>query len=100
MDQLQGHDRRRELEDQLIDRIIANPSLRAELRSQPGAVLERELGIRLPDGVRVCVHEDSELAVNLVIPGQDEARQLTPAELDAVAGAQCGKDQGWWGKRK
>jgi hypothetical protein len=84
---LQRHSRRRQIEQELIDRVSTGRAAREDLLSQPRAVLERELGITLPVDVSIRIHEDTAQVIHLVVPALDEeARPLTPAELEVVAG--------------
>lgn len=63
----------------------ADPQLKAKLLKNPQAVFA-ERGISLPMGVSVNVHEDSDSAVNLVLPAAPAEEELSEQELETVAG--------------
>ncbi len=55
--------------------------------SDPNSVVESELGVSIPDGFKVVVHEDSAMTANLVIP---PSTSLNEDDLAAVAGGFAG----------
>ena len=84
---------RRDLEMQLITKAWKDDAFAQELKSNPQAVLERELGGKLPEGVEVKVVEESQNTIYLVIPEKPKAAQgeLSDEQLAAAAGgtAEC-----------
>ena len=73
-------------QSKLIEKAMQDPAFRAKLVADPKAVIEKELGRKLPDGVSVRVLEDSASAVHLVLPPAPAKGQLSDAELESVAG--------------
>lgn len=58
-----------------------------ELLTNPKTLLEHELGITIPDGVTIQVHEDTSTTVHLVLPQgtpSGELRGLDVAELERL----------------
>ncbi len=73
----------------LMLKAAADPGFRQELLRDPRAMIFRELGIALPDEVRIEVIEEAPGLVYLVVPSPDtvpEARQLSDEEIASVAG--------------
>ena len=56
---------------------------RARLVADPRAALEEETGLRLPDGYRLHVHEESATDAHMVLPPRPE---LSREQLDRIAG--------------
>ena len=73
-------------QSKLIEKAMKDPAFRAKLIADPKAVIEKELGRKLPDGVKVRVLEDSATAVHLVLPPALVQGQLSDAELESAAG--------------
>ena len=86
---------RRDVEAQLIAKAWADEAFVEELRTDPRAAVEKELGVPLPEGVTVEVHEEKpeHRVLHLVIPPKPV--ELSEEELDAVAGGSVGG--GWCG---
>ncbi len=59
---------------------------RARLVADPRATLEAETGLRLPDGYRLHVHEESATDAHVVLPATPE---LSREQLDHIAGGAC-----------
>jgi hypothetical protein len=57
-------------EQEIRIRALRDERFRHELLRQPVETLEREYGVRVPDGWKIQVHEESEGTVHLVIPGR------------------------------
>jgi len=79
------------LQEQIVARAMKDEAFRQELRSNPKAAVERGLGITLPRGTNIQVHEDTPDTVHIVLPMRvqsGEPRELSDAELEqAVGGA-------------
>jgi hypothetical protein len=76
---------RKEFEELLIARAQADPAFRQALLSQPMATIEQELGIALPEGLRVEILEETASTLYLVLPPPAEA-ELSEEDLDDVSG--------------
>ena len=61
----------------------ADEDFRAALLKDPGAVVEAEIGIKMPGGLKLKVHEESNDELHLVLPAPVE---LTPGQLQTVSG--------------
>jgi hypothetical protein len=92
---------RAEMERRLIQRSMEDEDFRRRLLSEPEATIERELGVRLTEEVRVVAVEETKDTIYLVLPpsataGAEEAfgSGLSDRELEAVAGG--GGDTSQW----
>jgi len=66
----------------------ADPALKKRLLENPAVVL-KERGITVPEGVQVKVVEDSDKVEHLVIPTRPAEGELSEQELSSVAGGHC-----------
>jgi hypothetical protein len=87
---------RAEVERRIVQRSLQDDAFRKRLLSDPKAVVEEELGTRLPEGIRVRAVEESADTIYLVLPSAsplgDEGGELSELQLEAVAG---GSDTFW-----
>jgi hypothetical protein len=87
---------RAEVERRIVQRSVQDDAFRQRLLSDPKAVVEEELGTRLPEGIRVRAVEESADTIYLVLPSAsplgDEGGELSELQLEAVAG---GGDTFW-----
>ena len=77
------------LQQQVMDRAMKDEAFRQELLNNPKGTLERELGLALPAGVTIQVHENTPTTVHLVLPmlpASGELRELSDTELETVVG--------------
>ena len=72
-----------ELREQVVERATMDEEFRARLLAEPKAAIEEELGVKIPDGFTVEVHEDVEDTSHLVLP---PPTTLGEGELGQVAG--------------
>jgi len=71
---------------QLLARAMKDETWRQELLANPKTLIERELGITLPQGVTIQVHEDTPTTVHLVLPPRQlRAVEVSGADLDLIA---------------
>jgi hypothetical protein len=80
---------RAEMERRLIERSLQDEEFRRRLLEDPRAVVEEELGTRLPEEVRVVAVEETTDTVYLVLPVASpagEVGELSELDLEAVAG--------------
>lgn len=106
---------------QLITRASQDAALKQELLNSPKTVIQREVGISLPEGSDVKVVEETDnnayivLPVLPVLPVDSDNEELSEEQLEAVAGGfvwaplalyagykavdaayGAGKKKGWW----
>ena len=73
----------------IINKAVENEAFRSELLADPKAAIEKELGVSIPEGFKIGVHEDNIMSINLVLP----PAELSEADLNAVAaGTQTWED--------
>ena len=73
-----------EMREHIIGKATDDAEFRARLVADPKALLNDELGVSLPDGFAISVHEDSSTHVHLVLP---PTGPLDPAALEEASGA-------------
>ena len=90
MTEASGGGSRAEIERRLIERSLADDSLRQRLLEDPKAAVEQELGTRLPEEVRVETVEETAETIYLVLPSTsmtgDEGVELSDQQLETVSG--------------
>ena len=72
-----------EMRSQIADRAAADAEFRARLLDDPKGAIGDELGVTLPDGFKVEVHEEGADVAHIVLP---PSGNLSPDELRAAAG--------------
>jgi hypothetical protein len=79
---------RREIHAALVARATKDEAFRRELISNPRGVLEREIGVKMPDAVNVSVLEESPQHIYLVLPPAlpSIGSGLSDQDLEAVSG--------------
>ena len=81
---------RAEMERRLIQRSIEDGEFRQRLLDDPKGTVNREMGIRMPEGIEVRVVEESADTIYLVLPSASalggQGGSLSDQELDAVSG--------------
>ena len=81
---------RQEMERRLAERSLQDDDFRRSLLADPRATTERELGVRLPEDVRVVAVEETQDTIYLVLPSTSsaghEGRVLSDPDLESVAG--------------
>jgi hypothetical protein len=78
-----------EMERTLVQRSLQDEEFRQRLLEDPRAVVEQELGTRLPEGVQVRVVQESADTIYLVLPSASpigEGGELSDEALESVAG--------------
>ena len=76
---------RKDLEIHLITRALKDESFRAELIANPKAVIEQEIGSKLPDELEITVLEETEDTIYMVLPC-NPYEGLSEEELKASLG--------------
>jgi hypothetical protein len=70
---------------QLVARAWSDPALKAKLLADPAGVLKAN-GLTVPKGVTVRVVENTDKALNLVLPVKPAPEELSEEELHKAAG--------------
>ena len=84
-----GGSSRAEVERRLIERSLRDEAFRQRLLAEPRAVVEQELGSRLPESAEVRVVEETKDTIYLVLPNASvagEGGELSDEALESVAG--------------
>jgi hypothetical protein len=76
---------RKDLEIHLIARSFEDEAFRQELLANPKAVIERELGTKLPEGIEINVLEETETTLYMMLPS-NPYEGLAESELKAILG--------------
>lgn len=82
-------EQQRTLQQQVIAKAMKDEAFRQQLLNDPMQVLEQKLGITLPQGVTIQVHEDTLSTLHLVLPMAQPPGQLvelSDEELERAAG--------------
>ena len=90
---MSGATGRAEMKRRLIERSLEDESFRQGLLENPKAVVEQELGTRLPGEVRVVAVEETSDTIYLVLPSVSsagEGGEIPDRDLDRVAGGAPG----------
>ena len=77
------------IQEQLIAKAMKDETFRQELLSNPQAAIERALGISVPAGVTIVVHQDTPTTLHLVLPvpaSSAAGAELSDAELEQATG--------------
>ena len=72
-----------ELKDRILNKAEEDGEFRARLIADPKAAISSEIGVAMPDGFDVAVHEDSATTAHLVLP---PSPKLSEAELAQING--------------
>ena len=74
---------RQELDAELIAMVTEDEAFRTRFLENPKEVIQETLGIDIPEGFTIQVHEENSMTAHLVLP---PSGQLTDADLAFVAG--------------
>lgn len=55
---------------EISTRVLTDDQFRQALLSDPAATLEREYGVKVPEGVKIQVHEETDQVIHLIVPGR------------------------------
>ena len=81
---------REHMERKLVEKSLQDDAFRQRLLDDPKAAVEQEVGIRLPEEVRVVAVQETADTIYLVLPFVStevrEAGELSDQDLEAVAG--------------
>lgn len=84
-DIVEGWLARSKQEAQIIAKAIVDEAYRQELLANPKTLLEKEIGIQLPETLQVIVHEETFSSWHIVLPAPP-TEELSDEALDRVAG--------------
>jgi hypothetical protein len=82
-------------EQKLIEKAMKDESFRKQLIENPGATIEAETGVKIPELVKLKVLEEDPNTVYLILPQnpvQNTEMELSVAELESVAGGISAED--------
>ena len=74
------------MRDKLIAKALKDPKFREALKKDPAAAVEKELGIKVPKGLKIRIVEDSADTVHLVLPPAAQSGRLNEDQLGSVSG--------------
>ena len=80
---------RQQLEQRLIEKAMKDESFRKQLIENPKTAIETEMGIKIPETIKLKILEEDPQTVYLVLPNmatQNDEIELSEAELEMVAG--------------
>lgn len=78
---------RRDLETQLIEKAWKDPAFKADVIRDPKGLLEKHIGQKLPEQVRIFVHEEDANTLHFSIPAApSNLNELSDEDLEKVAG--------------
>ena|SRR6187401_2964935 len=79
---------RRELEEKIVARAWKDDEFRRRFVADPKAQFEEHLGTRLPESLKMMVHEESADSLHFVIPQKPASNldELSDEDLEKVAG--------------
>ena len=71
-----------EMRTRIIEKAVNDPDYREKLLDDPRAAVAGELGVSIPDGLTIHVHEEDAGDAHLVLP---PSSKLSPEELQTAA---------------
>lgn len=78
---------RRDLETHLIEKAWKDPDFRKQVVSDPEGMFEKHFGQKLPDGLKIIIHEEDANTVHFTIPpAPSNIAELSDEDLEKVAG--------------
>ncbi|HXZ05649.1 MAG TPA: NHLP leader peptide family RiPP precursor [Ktedonobacteraceae bacterium] len=81
------------LQPQIVAKAMKDEAFRQYLLQDPKLALKRELGLIVPVGVTVQIHEETATTLHLVLPMKtltDQLQELSDEELKEIAGGDAG----------
>lgn len=81
-----------EFHDHIRNKSVEDSGFRSRLLADPKSVVEEELGMSIPDGFNVKVHEEGSSTAHLVLP---PSAALADSEMQSVAGGSADDHVNW-----
>ena len=75
-----------EAHEKIVTKAMRDPAFRAALLKDANAAVEKELGVKIPAGLKIKVVEDSATTVHLALPAAAKKGELSDSDLENVAG--------------
>lgn len=82
-----------DLSTRVAERVAADPAFRAYLITDPRAAISSVLGVEIPEGVDITVHESTPTHVHLALPPYEPAGD---DDLDAISGGSSAPPHDTW----
>ncbi|HOW27332.1 MAG TPA: NHLP leader peptide family RiPP precursor [Elusimicrobiota bacterium] len=76
----------KEAREKIIKKALTDAGFRKALLADANAAIEKELGVKLPAGIKVKALEDTATQVHLVLPPASKKEGLSEADLGKVSG--------------
>jgi len=78
---------RREMETRLVEKAWKDPVFRKDIVKDPKGMLEKHIGQKLPEQLRIFVHEEDANTLHFSIPpAPSNLNELSDGDLEKVAG--------------
>jgi hypothetical protein len=78
---------RLDLETHLIEKAWKDPDFRKQVVSDPKGMFEKHFGQKLPDSLKIIIHEEDDNTVHFTIPpAPSNIAELSDEDLEKVAG--------------
>ncbi len=74
-----------DMRQQITDKAISDSDFRSLLVSNPKDAISQELGVDIPDGVDIVVHESNAETLHLALP----VSEIGEEQLEAIAAGRC-----------
>lgn len=76
----------------LVDKALKDPKLKAKLLADPNGVVEAEMKVELPKGLKVKVIEDTQTQVHFVLPMDYRLKGADAGKMHVGKGENAGPD--------
>ena len=84
-----------ELRAQVIEKATVDEEFRSRLLAQPKVAIEEELGLKLPDGFTIEVHEEMQDTSHMVLPPFASLGESEMGEVHGGANWSYNPNNGW-----
>ena len=74
-----------EIRKHLVEKADGDLSFRDELVKNPKGAFEKEIGVEVPEGVSIHVHQEKDTDFHIVLPSENK---LSEQQLEAMQGGQ------------